>query len=181
MYALTCPECGRPMELAEHPEHIYPDGGRRKYYRCTDRLFCTATHWAHPDGTPLGLPGDRATKEARVSAHEAIDRLSVRNGWSKWRLYGWLQRITNLTKEEAHIGRFTVAQCEAVIHGVEEALGDRSAHVLRGPEESGGSQGRRRPPTRRRGPCHVASLIARSTPANSPPSGPERQAGLCDH
>ena len=77
MHALTCPECGRPIEPAEHPEFIYRAAGRRKYYRCTDRLSGTATHWARPDGTSLGVPGNRATKEARVAAHESLDRLGA--------------------------------------------------------------------------------------------------------
>src|SRR5947209_4648356 len=80
--ALLCPDCGSPMEAAVHPEYTYPGGGARRYYRCTNRLFCSTSHWAHPDGTPLGVPGDRATKAARVRAHDALDVLAAHFGFS---------------------------------------------------------------------------------------------------
>jgi hypothetical protein len=144
MHALICPECGRPMELAEHPEYTYPAGGKRLYYRCTDRLFCIATHWAHPDGTPLGVPGDRTTKEARIAAHEALDHLRTRHCWSRRRLYGWLQGVMNLSKAEAHVGRLTAAQCEAVIGSVEEALGIVPRAFQRDRQEDPGGEGGQR-------------------------------------
>jgi hypothetical protein len=126
---LPCPECGRPMELVEHPVYTYPAGGKRLYYRCTDRLFCTATHWAHPDGTPLGVPGDRKTKEARVLAHDALEVLRIDRGWTRRRLYRWLQQALNLSQAEAHVGRFTVAQCDEVIRRVGKELHDAAARV----------------------------------------------------
>ena len=122
MTDLKCPDCGGLMELATHPEWTYPGGNPRKYYHCTDRLFCTATHWAHPDGTPLGVPGDRATKLARTEAHDALDRLQARFGIHKALVYFWLQRTMHLSVVEAHIGRFTIDQCSEVVRHVNTVL-----------------------------------------------------------
>lgn len=119
---LKCPDCGRPTELATHPQWTYPNGKLRKYHRCGDRLFCTATHWAHLDGTPLGVPGDRATKTARSEAHEALDRLQTRFGMHKALVYFWLQRTMQLSVADAHIGRFTTEQCNEVVRLVNAAL-----------------------------------------------------------
>lgn len=122
MTDLKCPDCGGPMELATHPRWTYPNGKPRKYCRCTDRLFCTLTHGAHPDGTPLGVPGDRMTKLARTEAHDALDRLQTRFGMHKTLVYFWLQRTLRLSVDEAHIGRFTIDQCNEVVRQVNAAL-----------------------------------------------------------
>jgi hypothetical protein len=119
---MTCPDCGSPRELVTHPEWRYPGGGPRKYYRCRDRLFCTATHGAHPDGTPLGVPGDRATKAARIEAHDALDDLACHFGLTRKAVYAWLRDVMKLSEPEAHVGRFDEARCAEVVRLAAEAV-----------------------------------------------------------
>ena len=115
---MLCPECGRYMTLR--------DSVHGKFYGCTGFPRCRATHGAHPDGRPLGIPGDKATKAARIRAHEAFDRLWKCGGMRRAQAYRWLQKRLHMTSAEAHIGRFTVELCEAVIAAVTEWEADRA-------------------------------------------------------
>ena len=114
---MQCPECGAPMTLR---------GGKYgPFYGCIEfvRTGCRGSHGAHPDGKPLGKPGDAETRQARIRAHAAFDRLwkghGKRRRMSRRRAYRWLQETMRLSKDEAHIGRFSLEQCEALIAAVE--------------------------------------------------------------
>jgi ssDNA-binding Zn-finger/Zn-ribbon topoisomerase 1 len=107
---LPCPElgCGSMMELRRSSFGLF--------YGCTRYPHCAGTHGAHPDGSPLGIAADHETKQARIRAHEAFDQL-----WrdkllpSRKAAYRWMQEALALSKEDAHIGRFSIDQCEALI------------------------------------------------------------------
>ena len=85
------------------------------FYGCTGYPTCDATHGAHPDVKPLGIPADKPTKQARIRAHEAFDRLWKRGRRSRSQAYAWLREAMDLTEDEAHIGRFDMAQGEELI------------------------------------------------------------------
>jgi hypothetical protein len=82
------------------------------FYGCSTWPTCTATHGAHADGTPLGIPADKVTKAARIKAHDAFDKLWQGGQMRRVEAYTWMQRVMGMTKEQAHIGRFTKAECE---------------------------------------------------------------------
>lgn len=113
---LECPECKAPMRLRGSKFGLF--------YGCTRWPECDATHGAHPSGEPLGIPATRETKRWRIKAHEAFDLLWKRpTGYmSRSDAYAWMTQIMGLPKEEAHIGRFTIEQCQALI----EALNDEA-------------------------------------------------------
>ena len=50
----------------------------------------------------------------RCMTHVIFDRLWKDGGMSRTQAYKWLAHEMNLTKQEAHIGNFTVAQCLTV-------------------------------------------------------------------
>lgn len=101
-----CPDCGGVMALRESRFGLF--------YGCENFPACRATHGAHPDGKPLGIPADRETKKARIAAHKAFDRMwrGPKSDCSRGEAYRRLQLLMNLSADEAHIGRFTKAQCE---------------------------------------------------------------------
>lgn len=110
-HALQCPECGSPrMELVGEP-------GKR-YYRCTAFPECQCKHGSHADGTPLGIPGDRATRRARVRAHHVFDSLWKTGRMTRNQAYGVLQKIMKMNRKEAHIGKFNLEQCEKMIREI---------------------------------------------------------------
>lgn len=112
---VKCGECGAPMRLKTSRFGLF--------YSCRTWPACDGTHGAHPDGEPLGVPADKATKLARRRAHELFDQLYVRRGrMSRSDAYAWLAKRLKLTKDECHIGRFDVARCERVVAVVKERL-----------------------------------------------------------
>jgi hypothetical protein len=69
-------------------------------------------------GLPMGLPADKATRQARRQAHEAFDRLWVKardKSGARKRAYKWLAEVMGLTEHTAHIGHMTKDQCERVV------------------------------------------------------------------
>ncbi len=104
---LACPECGAAMVLK--PSRF------GKFYACVEFPKCRGSHGAHPDGSPLGTPANRATKDARIAAHAAFDTLWMLGGMKRKEAYRWMPDAMGMSKDDAHIGRFTIAQCDALI------------------------------------------------------------------
>jgi ssDNA-binding Zn-finger/Zn-ribbon topoisomerase 1 len=102
---VICPECGAEMVLRESKKFRWKNGKARLFYGCTRYPFCKAAHGAHPNGKPLGKPGNAETKAARVLAHAALDAMSKRLNWHRNKTYEW----------QCRIAKFDVWQCEKVI------------------------------------------------------------------
>ena len=115
MKAVRCGVCGSRMELMESEQFRHKDGRPRKFYVCSNILFCSARHGAHSDGRPLGIPGDEETKRARIDAHEALDRVCKKQGWSRNRGYAWLAQKMSLTRKACHMGKMDKSQCQLVV------------------------------------------------------------------
>jgi ssDNA-binding Zn-finger/Zn-ribbon topoisomerase 1 len=113
---LPCPECGAPMAL--RPSRFGP------FYGCSRwrETGCRGSHGAHPNGAPLGTPATRLTKDARIRAHDAFDRLWQNGRMKRSRAYRWLRIMMNLSKPNAHIGKFTIEQCDRLVLLVEREL-----------------------------------------------------------
>lgn len=101
------------------------------FWGCERFPRCKATHGAHPDGTPLGVPGTMDVKLARIRAHEAFDRLWTEGGMHRNAAYGWLARAMGIARDETHIGAFGVEQCELVVKLSTEKLESIKADPLR--------------------------------------------------
>lgn len=114
---VKCGECGAPMKLRWSNKY------RRHFYGCSRYPDCSGVHGAHPDGRPLGIPGDRATKDARIEAHTAFDRLWKSGALSRTAAYQWLRRAMALSRSKCHIGAFDVRQCDQVVQLVNAYLG----------------------------------------------------------
>lgn len=105
----------------------YADGTYRQWYACAHWPDCRGSCSAHPDGTPMGVPADAATRQARMQAHAAFDafwrgptRIMARGD-----AYRWLEKQLGLPRDGAHIGAFTQAQCAQVLRAVGAYYGDR--------------------------------------------------------
>lgn len=120
---VTC-TCGAKMVLRVAKKASGPLQGK-SFYGCSRYPNCKVTHGAHPDGAPLGIPGDDATKAARIQAHAAFDSLWKSGADAVMRrggAYGWLEEVLGLKPGEGHIGRFDVVTCERVVAAVAENL-----------------------------------------------------------
>lgn len=123
---LDCPECGGHMVLRKSQKYPHP------FYGCSKFPFCLATHGAHPDGSPLGVPADKETKQWRIKAHAALDPLWGRDNpqfdrqEAKYRrkiAYNWLaaQLAIRDVHRDCHIAMFDSERCQAVIAACEKA------------------------------------------------------------
>ena len=100
------------------------DSKHGKFYGCVNFPHCDGTHGAHEDGSPLGIPANKETKKARMAAHAAFDKLWKGDGpMTRTRAYQWMRQTMDMRKEEAHIGRFNISQCESLIEKVKQELG----------------------------------------------------------
>lgn len=116
---VTCPLCGSPMVLRMTTKFTYGDGSHRKFWGCSSYPKCRAVHGAHPSGHPVGIPGDGPTKAARMAAHDAFDTLWKSGQMTRKDAYRAMQRAFGMTKDEAHIGNFSVDQCDRVVAWIE--------------------------------------------------------------
>ncbi len=113
---VTCPDCGGRMVLRN--SKFGP------FYGCENYPKCKATHGAHPDGRPLGIPANKETKQWRMKAHDVFDKLwKGRNAsMTRKQAYKWFQENMGLTAGEAHIGKFNIKQCQALIALISKEL-----------------------------------------------------------
>ena len=118
-----CPDCGSDMILRQ--SKVAKSGW---FYGCVRYPACTSTHGAHADGTPLGIPANSRTRDARRRAHAEFDRLwnsatSSGRKAARERAYKWLAETMGIPPAECHIGRFDFHQCEQVITLVRQVRG----------------------------------------------------------
>src|ERR1700735_1804929 len=97
---VICPDCGARMILRTTIKFSYRNGQARKFWGCSRFPDCMATHGAHPDGSPCGIPGTAEVKALRIEAHGWFDRLWKLNG-NKKAAYKWLSLAMKLPREKA--------------------------------------------------------------------------------
>lgn len=119
---IDCPMCGAAMVLKWSTRYPYRNGEPRRFYGCVNYPDCTATCGAHPDGTPSSTPAGPETKKARSRAHDVFDPIWQSGRMTRRQAYLWLQQAMGMTRDEAHIGLFDMAQCERLIRIVESAF-----------------------------------------------------------
>lgn len=101
------------------------------FYGCKGFPKCQATHGAHTDGRPLGIPGDADTKRARMTAHAVFDRIWKEKYMRRGEAYAWMSEEMGLGEGEAHIGRFNMEQCERLI-AIVDAYFDSKPKKMKG-------------------------------------------------
>ena len=104
---LECPECGAEMRLV----HVM----KGRFYGCVRYPGCRTTHGCHLDGSPLGIPGNKETRMARSEAHRWFDAIWRSGTFTRSHAYKRMRYFLRLSKDECHIGRFSIQQCEQVI------------------------------------------------------------------
>jgi len=120
---LVCPECKYPLVLLTSKKAKYSRSGEpRKYWRCANMKQCSVVCGAHPDGTPMGIPGDRETRQARDHLHQVFDPLWISKRWTRIEAYWILEILTGLNEDEAHIARFDQEQCKQVEEQIRDFL-----------------------------------------------------------
>lgn len=109
---IKCGECGAPMVLRETTKFKHSNGMPRKFFGCSRYPECKGTHGAHPDGSPLGVPADDKTKQARIVAHAMLETWSADAGYTRDQAYARLKERFGF---EVHIGAADKAMCDAIV------------------------------------------------------------------
>ena len=100
--------CGAPM--------VMKDSRFGRFWSCTEWPDCDGKIGAHPDGRPLGIPANSATREARKAAHETFDEWWRSKDWSKGQAYEWLEQ----NAPKPHIAEMDEDECLDLIRLVED-------------------------------------------------------------
>lgn len=139
MEELICPECAAPMVL-RHSKAFSKNGSLRPFYGCSRFPNCKATHGAHPNGKPLGVPANRETKQWRIKAHDVFDSLWKCSVISMTRKRAYEELAKKLGLLEVHIGEADIEMCKKIIKSSYELLkeyhpnmGDKSG-IAKSPE-----------------------------------------------
>ncbi len=120
---MTCPYCGRPMQL-RHGDAVYRDNNKkRKVYVCTGYPECD-TYVRTEKGTlkPIGTPANSDLRRLRYETHQQFDQLWQEGLMSRHEAYLWLSTLTGLPEELAHIGEFREGMCCKVIEESKKLL-----------------------------------------------------------
>lgn len=117
-----CPRCKVPMRLRLTRRSVHLGGPLKRVWACTE-VGCDIVCGAHPDGTPMGVPGDHDTRRARQRAHAEFDAWWRSLGISRSEAYAWLQRIMAKSVDDAHIARFTRLECLTLLVRIRKLRG----------------------------------------------------------
>ena len=114
MSSRDCPYCGGETAIVSG-EVIYPH--RPDLYCKSFRACLPCKAWAgcHP-GTErrMGRIANAETRKLKQAAHAAFDQLWQSGRMKRKAAYAWLQSVTGLTPNEAHIGWMEDDQLRAI-------------------------------------------------------------------
>lgn len=111
---MICPYCNKKAEFLSSREFYGQDYGTNLYV-CRP---CNARVGTHGKGkTPLGTMANHRLRILRRICHRKFDPMwkYKRNRWARTNAYQWLQKVMNLSPQDAHIGMFDEEQCRKLI------------------------------------------------------------------
>lgn len=111
-----CPVCAAPLQLKPSRYGLF--------YGCTmwRTTGCPGSERANLDGSPLVIPVDAETREARLAASASIDQLWKTGRMTRKQACEALAQRLEIPIAEGHVGVLTAAQCGALVVAAEEML-----------------------------------------------------------
>lgn len=108
---VICNYCGKTAKFVDSA--IIYGSSYGMIYFCKD---CNAWVGVHKgSATPLGTLANAELRAYRRKAHGLFDRIWRRRWMSRGKAYTWLSEQMGLSREETHIGMFSIKQCRTVI------------------------------------------------------------------
>lgn len=112
LHAPWCSTCNRSAELFTGRE-VYPhrrDLYGRKVWVCKP---CGSMVGCHTGSIkPLGTLANAELRKKRTATHKALDPFWQSGLMSRDAVYAWVASALGLSREDAHVGRFTLEQCD---------------------------------------------------------------------
>ena len=105
---MPCPEedCSGTLQRRFSPKF------HRYFYGCSNwsATRCNGSIGCHPDGSMLGIPADSKTKQSRIVAHGAFDRVWKSKHVTRREAYAIFSE--KMEVEELHIANLDTAGCK---------------------------------------------------------------------
>ena len=120
---VVCGYCGNPAPLVDS-EEIYGRSFGFVYW-CRPCDAYVGVHRDSPTYQPKGTLANAELREWRRRAHAAFDPLWQSGGMKRPEAYRHMQRLLDISPEEAHIGSFDIDRCKQLI----AALGKKSQPI----------------------------------------------------
>jgi zinc-finger-containing domain len=114
---VTCPYCGSQAEFTTSQEFYGRDYGTNIYV-CRPCDAYVGTH--KRTNIPKGSLATKELRRWRIAAHNKFDAMWRGKKRSRTDAYRWMQKVMNMTSQEAHIGKFTIYQCQMLIKYVDD-------------------------------------------------------------
>lgn len=109
-----CPDCGT---------RLIPKLGKKPTLECPN---CKSRHMANQDGSPRGVPADKATRKLRRHLHAIMETMKKDNPQlTNERLYRLLHQLVGRRMGKSHIGQMNAEECQLAIDAIKEYLMDR--------------------------------------------------------
>lgn len=119
---MNCNYCGKEAEFMSSKEFYGRDYGVNMYV-CRPCDAYTSTHGKGK--TPKGTLATARLRQLRMTAHSLFDPLwcGRKRQMSRAASYRFLQKLMNMTSEQAHIGMMNEDQCQELILKLKEYRG----------------------------------------------------------
>lgn len=124
-----CPYCGRRAVLRDanyvYGSHVY--NPEQKLYVCAGYPACNSYVGVHLGSLrPKGSLANGALRNKRILAHKAFDAVWQNGILTRKDAYRWLQDITGLDEQHAHIAMFSDYRCDQVIAACNRVLANHN-------------------------------------------------------
>lgn len=119
----ACPYCGRPAVLVDSAT-VYNGRSYGMIWDCRPCDAYVGVHRNSPTFAPKGRLANRELRRWKVAAHAAFDPLWLGLGAPMKRraAYSLMQQVMGMTAEQAHIGKFDVADCRRLIERLKKPM-----------------------------------------------------------
>ena len=111
---VKCPYCLKSAVLVDSIKVFY----RKSYgliWLCEPCGAYVGTHKNSPTHAPLGRLANAELKLWKMKAHVAFDYTWQSGKMSRKQAYAKMAEVMNMTKAEAHIGKFDVEECKRLV------------------------------------------------------------------
>ena len=128
-----CPYCGAPVVLRSADGIYKENSNNTMLYVCSRYPECN-TYIRTIPGTslPLGTLADGTLRRARLETHRSFNRLYLSGLMSKDGAYDWLAMFLQAPKQEAHIARLDLYDCQKLIEECDRIM--KNNHWRLGPD-----------------------------------------------
>ena len=92
------------------------DSRHGRFWGCRNYPTCDGIIGCHSDGSPLGTPADKGTRQMRQLAHEAFDNWWPTMKMTRGEAYEWLEE----NGPKGHIAEMDFEECGELIKTLEK-------------------------------------------------------------